>query len=203
VLNPLWVPRKRQRPEGIAATAGTTGPTGETMSTKTNNTTSPQRGTTKEGSQKLSYELIEAQPRDFDFSQGYPDDWDVALDLTDEELENGDYSPMMNYIYPLGAAFAVPSDARERLANMTIVRIGDEYFLALTGGGMDMTWEICESYINLGYYPPVQYCRLPRISGRGESAKDRQIIECCNESLRAAAGWYAQRLKDNQARFPQ
>lgn len=149
----------------------------------------------------LSCELIEAQPRDFDFSQGFGDIWDLALDLTEEELEKDTYAPLMNYAYPLGEGFEVPAKFRDKLNNTTVVRINDRYYLALTGGGMDLSWEICDSYIRLGYYPPVHFCRLPLMAGRGESARDRQIIESCNESLRIAIKWYQQRLENNLRGF--
>ena len=150
----------------------------------------------------LSYELVETQPEYFDFSEGYPEKWDIPFDLTEEEQENEEYVPMMNYIYPLGDAFQVPQDCRKKLVNTTIVQIDGKFYLALTGGGMDLSWEICESFINLGYYPPTHFSRLPSMSGRGESAKDRRIIQCCNESLRTVAQWNTDRLRENEERFP-
>ena len=151
---------------------------------------------------KLSYEMVEAQPLDFDFSEGYGEKWDIPLNLTEEEQENEEYIPMMNYLYPLGDSFDVPDDFRDKLNNTTIVQMDDKYFLALTGGGMDMTWEICESYINLGYCPPVHFCSLPAIAGRGTSNEDQHIIACCNESLKTVARWYTERLKNNWRHFP-
>ena len=151
--------------------------------------------------EKLSYELVESKPRDFDFSTGYGEKWHIPLDLTDEERENEGYVPMMNYIYPLGDSFEVPKDFREKLNNTTIVEIDGQYFLALTGGGMDLSWEICESYINLGYYPPTHFCRLPGMADRGQSNKDKRIIKCCNDSLRTIARWSNEQIKENTARF--
>jgi hypothetical protein len=133
----------------------------------------------------LSYELIDAQPRRFDFTEGYSTRWEIPLDLTDEEWEHETYVPIYNVFYLLGADFKVPRDFRSRLNNMTIVRTDDEHGLALTGCGMDYTWEICETYLNLGYYPPVAMCRLPRMAGRGTSAGDRRIIDGCLQSLDA------------------
>jgi hypothetical protein len=149
----------------------------------------------------LSHELIEAQPRDFDFSQGFGDKWDIAFELTDDEIENEGYAPLMNYIYPLGSHFEVPDNVRNKLVNTTIVLIDGEYFLALTGGGMDLSWEICESYIRLGFYPPVHFCRLPPMAGRGQTDRDKHIVSCCNESLRTIVRWYNQRLKNNTEAF--
>jgi hypothetical protein len=146
----------------------------------------------------LSCELLDAQPHNFDFSEGYGESWDVPLDLTDEERNNEEFMPLMNYAYPLGEDFTIPADFRTKLENTTIVCIDEKYYLALTGGGMDMTWEIAESYINLGYYPPAHFCRLPGIAGRGTSARDRRIIEFCNEGLRTMIRWMSQRLEENK-----
>lgn len=148
----------------------------------------------------LSCELIDSKPQDFDFSEGYMEHWEVPL-VTSEEDEDT-YMPMMNYIYPLGENFEVPDDFRAKLVNTTIVQMDDEYFLALTGGGMDMSWEICESFINLGYYPPVHFCRLPQMCGKGDSKRDRHIIDCCNESLKIMASWVKGKLKYNEQAFP-
>jgi hypothetical protein len=38
---------------------------------------------------------------------------------------------------------------------------GEGYELALTGGGMDLSWEICEAFVRLGFLPPVHFCDLP------------------------------------------
>jgi hypothetical protein len=151
--------------------------------------------------EKLSYEIIESQPRDFDFSQGFGETWDLPFELTDEEIENEAYAPLMNYIYPLPDGFSVPDNFRERLNCTTIVRVGDQCHLALTGGGMDLSWEICESYLNLGLYPPVHFCRLPAMSGRGNSPGDKRIVDGCNQSLRALIGWYSRRLENNRRRY--
>jgi hypothetical protein len=137
----------------------------------------------------LSYAVIDVKPRSYDFWENkYAEDWDIAIDRTEEEMENEDFMPMMNYIYPLPDNFEVPDDVKDKLNNTTIVEIEDEYFLALTGGGMDLSWEICESYINLGYYPPAHFCDLPAMAGRGKSARDKKIIQACKESLKALSG---------------
>lgn len=147
----------------------------------------------------LSYQVVDESAKEYDFFENqYLEDWEIPLDLTEEEMENEDYEPMMNYIYPLPDNFEVPEDFREKLHNMTIVWINDEekHYLALTGGGMDMTWEIAETYIDLGYYPPTAYCRLPRMAGKDYSSKkNKRIIDACKESLKASSGWKQSTLK--------
>jgi len=149
----------------------------------------------------LSCEVIGEKPRYFNFGEGYPERWELAV-TPDEENED-DYMPMMNYLYPLGESFEVPDGWKEKLVSMTIVEIDDEYFLALTGGGMDMSWEICETYINLGYYPPTHFSQLPRMAGWKENKRDRRIIDCCNESLRVAISWLNGTLEHNRQYDPE
>lgn len=147
----------------------------------------------------LSCEVIGEKPRYFNFAEGYPERWELAV--TPGEEDEDYFMPMMNYLYPLGEYFEVPDDWKKKLVSMTIVEVDDEYFLALTGGGMDMSWQICETYINLGYYPPTHFCQLPHMAGWSENEKDRYIIECCNESLEVAISWLKQTGKHNEEWF--
>lgn len=105
-----------------------------------------------------------------------------------------DWSPTMNIIYPLPDNFEVPEDWRERLDNMTIVQVDGQSYLALTGDGMDMSWEICATYINLGYYPPAELAELPAMAGRGEDEKDKVILACCMKSCVILQGWMTQKI---------
>lgn len=102
---------------------------------------------------------------------------------------------MMNYSYALPCfKDADLAEGVKKLLGLPlcIVRFmddpsGDDYALALTGGGMNLAWEICEAYLRLGYCPPVYFCDLPRMSGRGASKHDRDIVEACKEGLRHTA----------------
>jgi hypothetical protein len=74
----------------------------------------------------------------------------------DEEDPDNNY-PMFNYAYPLPDEYTLnPSRARKALRHyaLTIVSLAahDRYYLALTGGGMDMSWHICGAYIAPGFY---------------------------------------------------
>lgn len=121
--------------------------------------------------------------------------------VVDGDADYDSWSPMMNYIYPLPGSFEVPDDVMDKLNNTTIVCIDDNYYLALTGGGMDLSWEICESYINLGYYPPAHFCCLPRMAGRGTSSGDKAILAYCRESLRIKQRWDANDLNSLESNF--
>lgn len=76
--------------------------------------------------------------------------------------------PMMSYYYPIPGYRGDRDDARmlEGLP-LALVRFSDgEWALALTGGGMDLSWEICEGFMRLGYLPPLRFCTdLPDFAG--------------------------------------
>lgn len=104
---------------------------------------------------------------------------DIRAAAAGEDTER--WEPAMNYAYPLPCA--PPDDWKTRVNNCTCVQIGDEYYLALTGGGMDLSWEICASYVALGHYPPAHFARLPTMAGRGKSTADRALLVACRRSL--------------------
>lgn len=138
----------------------------------------------------LSYEVIDVKPQYFDFCRGFGETWDIPLPLSEAERKTERFVPIYNFLYPLGDRFMVPRDFRCRLNNTTIVATNDAHFLALTGCGQDYSWEICESYVNLGYFPPAHFSRLPGMAGRGSSARDRRIALACATSLEALVGRY-------------
>jgi hypothetical protein len=91
--------------------------------------------------------------------------------------------PMMNYWYP--ADIDDQEAAAMKLVDLPlcVVEVHGETGLALTGGGMDLSWEICEAYVELGLYPPAHFCRLPGMAGRGKSERDVRILRACRESI--------------------
>lgn len=162
--------------------------------------------------QNLNYCAIDIKPINRDWSIGYGETWEFHAacrceecgevltrggeqhcDIDDESecagyVESCD-GPMMNYYYPLPNFSA--RDVAEFSKNLKdlpvcIVEFTDEeeYGLALTGGGMDLSWEICEAYTRCGYFPPTHFCDLPAMAGRGTSRRDRLIIQACRRSLR-------------------
>lgn len=84
-----------------------------------------------------------------------------------------DFEPMMNYAYPIDLRYG--ADREECAANidalagcMSLVTIGDQDYLALSGGGMDLSWNICAAFIACGCVPPLKYLRnLPAYSNNG------------------------------------
>lgn len=108
------------------------------------------------------------------------------------------YVPMMNYAYPLPNFQGDAGDAQFTLDTLghgcacVVVEIGGEPWLALAGGGMDLSWDICRAYIALGYYPPAHYAgRLPR---QGET--DVETARIALEACRIAARWATSRVED-------
>lgn len=103
---------------------------------------------------------------------------------------HGDEGPMMNYAYPLPSLGIAegPHDAADRIRDLPlcIVERDGEYELALTGAGMDFSWEICAAYMRLGFLPPLAFCAVPRMAGRGQSERDREIIAACRSSATVA-----------------
>lgn len=113
--------------------------------------------------------------------------YDLALENPDE------WSPMMNYAYPLpsGQGFE-PASAQARLMSVgcvVVVMLDDEPHLALSGGGMDLSWEICHAFLVLGFRPPLHFSELPQMAGRGSSDGDLAILGACLESAEIAARW--------------
>jgi hypothetical protein len=109
-------------------------------------------------------------------------------------------APMINYAYPI----KLRGDANEAATKLldlplTLVRFehSGEYGLALTGGGMDLSAEICKAYIALGQRPPVHFCDVPRMAGREYS---KEFLAVLIESCEIAQRW-AQNTIDNLRRM--
>lgn len=135
-------------------------------------------------------DAIDQKARYFDYYKRI--DWEVIHGFG----ENDDYydyeQPMMNYFYPLPNFKNIVSDpeiAAKKLARtvslcLIYLTAEDEYGMALTGGGMDLSWDICEAYVRLGYLPPVEFCRLPEFAGMRLTPTKKKIITACRRSLK-------------------
>jgi len=111
------------------------------------------------------------------------------------ELENDrldDSGPMMGYYYPVevnrvgGVAGAALAIARLPLCVVEWLEDGLEtgsYALALTGGGMDLSWEIIEGYMRLGYLPPFHFVPPPAMAGKRLDARHKWLLAGCNATL--------------------
>lgn len=169
---------------------------------------------------------IDVKPVNMDWTQGYGETWESyeasrcekcgavivgtngeAHNQLDSESDCDGYvptneGPMMSYYYPLPEYRGdVTEDARS-LVDLPLCLIHlmerDEYALALTGGGMDLTWQICEAFMLLGLLPPFHFTDLPGYADRGASATDRWIISGCRRSaqiVKMRAGSALRRLR--------
>ena len=108
--------------------------------------------------------------------------------------------PMMNYYYPLpefsyvlkehfgGGGGSLKRAALEiaKAGPLCLVEIGNDYALALTGGGMDLSWEICHAYILAGYLPPLHFHDLPHMCGYNERPMAKLVVGACLKAARVA-----------------
>lgn len=107
--------------------------------------------------------------------------------------ELGAEGPMMNYRYPVDLGDF--DDLRMAAAAIVdlplcIVDIDGDHFLALTGGGMDLSWEICEAYVRLGCCPPVHFCAdLPRMGGMKLNGRTGLVLAAAERSIEVSGEW--------------
>jgi hypothetical protein len=110
---------------------------------------------------------------------------------------NESEGPMMSCCYPLPAFPADIHKACLAIKNLPLVIVrfdgdDDRAALALSGGGMNLSWEICEAFMRLGYLPPTHF-DLPAMCGRGVTAKDRWILRGYVRACRAQRRWIARK----------
>jgi len=139
------------------------------------------------------------------------DDGKVILS-TEDDGDNGVTfdGPMMSYFYPLpewSRYGASVDDTIRALVDLPLCLVhfeeSDEYGLALTGGGMDLSPEICEAFITLGYLPPFHFAAdLPAMAGRWTSPRDKAILAACRKTcqvVKMRAGSALRRLRELSA----
>ncbi len=130
------------------------------------------------------------------YDEGDPCPDQGCYELNTGTLERPDCAPMMNYYYPLPYYEGDPEEDQLTLyqssANVVLVSMmgvdedDDTYALALSGGGMDLSFDICHAYILLGYAPPTQFCDLPDFAGQNNRREPfASIIKACLRSVEA------------------
>lgn len=109
--------------------------------------------------------------------------------------------PMMNYLYGFdgpGPDFDEDTASKIKENAMCLVQLDDDYdrvYLALTGGGMDMSWTIAETYILLGYLPPA-CLRLPKMAGMPLNKGTKLIIAALRRSYEISKTWAGSRIAE-------
>jgi len=94
--------------------------------------------------------------------------------------------PVMNYAYPIEfGRVGGMENAALALINLPLIPVTVEYseYLALTGGGMDLSWQICEAYMRLGYLPPTHFANLPNMAGERLDSVHRWVLAGMRRSL--------------------
>lgn len=134
------------------------------------------------------------------------DDHDDMREVIREHLLENPDEPMMSYYYPLPRSEERdPGELQAILAvqagPVVCVLVNGRPVLALSGGGMDLSWEICEAFIVLGYCPPAHFCDLPAMAGRGESERDKRIVRACVNSLEVQARWAMRPVEELKRRY--
>lgn len=123
----------------------------------------------------------------------------VTCPRCDHEEEVYSDGPMMNYFWALPEHSSFDKDDALKLEGLPLCLVNfnpgwtedvdeslPEWALALTGGGMDLSWDICEAFCRLGFLPPLVACRLPRVAGMDYSDPTRQwVIAACKRSYEA------------------
>lgn len=104
--------------------------------------------------------------------------------------------PMMNYWYPVRIDDCEEAARAISHLPLCVVEFKDgQTGLALTGGGMDLSWEICRAFIALGYMPPLHFCDLPDMAGMKWTEETARTVAACKASARVAAQWAGYRVK--------
>ncbi len=103
--------------------------------------------------------------------------------------------PMMNYFYLVEISDV--EEAVHKIAHLPlcVIEMRDgETGLALTGGGMDLSPQICEAYIALGYLPPAHFAFLPEYAGYEKDWKWIELLVCCRKSIETVVASGRRRL---------
>ena len=157
----------------------------------------------------LSYDIWTViQPYSSEDFKKFGDPWEHS-DEAEEKLGYGSFEtmedsnqPMMNYHYPLGERDSFDEKDARAIRDLPLCLVyfneSEEYALALTGGGMDLSWSIVEAYIRLGYVPPIHFSKLPRFAGYKVDKRKRIIVEAIIKGLSANIAHSENRLKDLQ-----
>lgn len=110
-----------------------------------------------------------------------------------EPYQWGSEGPMMNYWYPVNERMDQWSRFDPKTAALQVdhvplcvVEVDGQYGLALTGGGMDLSWEICAGYVALGMCPPVHFADLPNMKQLSREHR-RDVLDAMQRSLEVEA----------------
>lgn len=116
------------------------------------------------------------------------DEWDALFE--EDPMVNGAEGPRMNYWYPCEVVEDNPVQAAYILRGtpLCVVEVDGNWGIALTGGGMDLSWDIVLAYVLLGQLPPTHYAgSLRGMPDLGRPDVEHMLIRACLRSLDVAA----------------
>lgn len=123
-------------------------------------------------------------------------DWDGSRGA-DEYRDS--FVPMMNSLWPVELAYGRGEQETADLINRhagatTLIRIDDDYYIGMTGGGMDLSWHIAAAYVCCGCVPPLYI--LESLKG-----SPFRVGEAINRAVLSAARRGVKHLSDKAKRL--
>lgn len=117
--------------------------------------------------------------------------WREAVRNAMDDDDGATFQPVMSYYYPLPGLLMSAEAAQTAIlgTSCVIALVDDEPVLALAGGGMDLSPDICQAYILLGYFPPMHFASNLRRCGAGYREITPHLVEVCIEGAKIAEGW--------------
>lgn len=98
--------------------------------------------------------------------------------------------PAMNYYYPVPILPEACKEAAQRIGHLPLCVVefrNGTVGLALTGGGMDLSWEIIRAHLALGFMPPVHFCPPTEMAGWEKYADANYVLAACQASAQVVA----------------
>lgn len=159
--------------------------------------------------ENLRVDSLLGKPVMYSWGDNYNDGetWEAVNPFVEDDFdgEDGYYEavdanqPMMNYYYPLPDEREYDEDDARAVQHLNLCLVhfmeDETYALALTGGGMDLSWDICEGFMRLGYYPPVHF-RLPNMAGTPDNEHHQTVIQACIKGREIVKRWMDNDISD-------
>lgn len=105
-----------------------------------------------------------------------------------------DQGPAMQFWWPVSTDLDLQDAAFQLrgIGSVCAVDVEGTVGIALTGGGCDLSWEICASYIALGFLPPFALVdHLPTMAGAGLSARKLDVLAAADRTIEVWQAWGA------------
>lgn len=123
-----------------------------------------------------------------DMTDDTMDDWHAVLPATVDTDDADRFWPMMTALWPTNIHVDLtPEDAAtliDRHAGCTTLMEGpDGFFIGLTGGGMDLSWDIAMAYICCGMLPPARI--MLNLPGFDAGKRARRVLSTAPRVARA------------------